>query len=118
MKQGHEQITAPAQAADQIERLRVAGVSLIYDPATKTLRTDGMNATPVAVGLVPQIAKQVRKEANHQAEHPLRPKPCPGHVSLCSKTAAYGELSCPRLEPLAYLLHPADDVWLDVRGSA
>ena len=49
-KQGHAQITAPVQAADQIERLRVTGVSLIYDPATNTLRTDGMNAIAVAVG--------------------------------------------------------------------
>ncbi len=44
------QVTAPAQAADQIEQLRATGVSLIYDPATKTLRTDGVNAIPVAVG--------------------------------------------------------------------
>jgi hypothetical protein len=44
------QVTAPAQAADQIEQLRATGASLIYDPATKTLRTDGMNAIPVAIG--------------------------------------------------------------------
>ena len=48
--QGHAQITAPAQAADQIEQLRGAGISVIYDPATKTLRTDVMHAVPVSVG--------------------------------------------------------------------
>jgi site-specific DNA recombinase len=49
-KQVSRQVTAPAQAADQIEQLRATGVSVIYDPATKTLRTDGVNAIPVAVG--------------------------------------------------------------------
>jgi site-specific DNA recombinase len=49
-KQVSRQITAPARAADQIEQLRATGVSLIYDPATKTLRTDGVNAIRVAVG--------------------------------------------------------------------
>jgi site-specific DNA recombinase len=49
-KNGHAQITAPAQAADQIEQLRATGVSLIYDPATKTLRTDVNDAVPVSVG--------------------------------------------------------------------
>lgn len=46
-KRVSRQITAPAQAADQIEQLRASGVSVIYDPATKTLRTDGVNAVPV-----------------------------------------------------------------------
>ena len=49
-KQVSRQVTAPTQAADQIEQLRATGVSVIYDPATKTLRTDGVNAIPVAVG--------------------------------------------------------------------
>ena len=49
-KQSHPQLTPPTQAAGQIEQFRAAGVSLIYDPATKTLRTDGVNAIPVAVG--------------------------------------------------------------------
>ena len=48
-KRGRAQITAPAQTADQIDEFRATGVSLIYDPATKTLRTDGVNAVPVAV---------------------------------------------------------------------
>jgi hypothetical protein len=34
------QVTAPGQAADLIQQLRTAGVSLIYDPATKALRID------------------------------------------------------------------------------
>ena len=49
-KQSRPQFTPPARAADQIEEFRVTGVSLIYDPATKTLRTDSMNAIPVSVG--------------------------------------------------------------------
>jgi site-specific DNA recombinase len=49
-KQVSRQVTAPAHAADQIEQLRATGVSVIYDPATKTLRTDVVNAIPVAVG--------------------------------------------------------------------
>ena len=49
-KHDHAQITAPAQAADQIEQLRATGVSLIYDPATETLRTDVNDAVPVSVG--------------------------------------------------------------------
>ena len=39
-KRAPAQATAPAQAADLIDQLRAAGVSLIYDPATKALRTD------------------------------------------------------------------------------
>ncbi|MGH3217108.1 MAG: hypothetical protein ACRDPY_00005, partial [Streptosporangiaceae bacterium] len=42
-------VTAPAHAADLIDQLRAAGVSLIYDPATKTLHAD-TNAAAVAVG--------------------------------------------------------------------
>ena len=49
-KTAHAQITAAAQVADQIEQLRATGVSLIYDPATKTLRTGGANTVPVSVG--------------------------------------------------------------------
>ena len=44
------QITAPGQAADLIEQLRTAGVSLIYDPATKALRTDTVDTVTVSVG--------------------------------------------------------------------
>ena len=49
-KHGRSKLTPPARATDQIEQLRVTGVSLIYDPATKTLRTDRANAIPVSVG--------------------------------------------------------------------
>ena len=48
-KQGRAQITAAGQTADRIEQLRATGISLIYDPATKTLRTGSVNAVPVAV---------------------------------------------------------------------
>ena len=44
------QITAPAQAADLIDQLRAGGVSLIYDPATKSLSTDASDAVALSVG--------------------------------------------------------------------
>jgi hypothetical protein len=44
------QVTAPAQAAELIDRLRAADVTLIYDPATRALRTDTNNALAVTVG--------------------------------------------------------------------
>ncbi len=49
-KRAHAQTTAPAQAAHLIDRLRDVGVSLIYDPATKTLRTDASDAVARSVG--------------------------------------------------------------------
>jgi len=58
--------------------------------------------------------EQARKEANHRAEHPPGPRPGPGDISLCPETAAYGELSCPRLEPLAYILGACPDSWLSL----
>ena len=39
----------PAQAADLIDHLRAAGVSIIYDPATRALRTDTKDAVAVTV---------------------------------------------------------------------
>jgi hypothetical protein len=33
-----------------IDHLRAAGVSLIYDPATRSLRTSTSDAIPVSVG--------------------------------------------------------------------
>jgi site-specific DNA recombinase len=49
-KRGHALVTAPAQAAGLIDQLRATGVSLIYDPATKTLRTDTNDAAAVSTG--------------------------------------------------------------------
>ena len=42
-KQGRAQTTAPGHTAGLIDRLRAAGVSLIYDSVTKILRTDPGN---------------------------------------------------------------------------
>jgi transposase len=39
-----------AQAAALIDNLRAAGVTLIYDPATRALRTDSKDAIAVSVG--------------------------------------------------------------------
>ncbi len=46
-KPASAQVTAPAQAAELIDRLRAADVTLIYDPAT---RTDTNNSLAVTVG--------------------------------------------------------------------
>jgi len=47
--QGSAEIITPAQAADLIDHLRAAGVRIIYDPATRTLRTDTKDAVAVTV---------------------------------------------------------------------
>jgi site-specific DNA recombinase len=44
------QVTAPAQAADLIDRLQAADVKLIYDPATRALRTGTSISPAVTVG--------------------------------------------------------------------
>ena len=44
------QVTAPAQAADLIDRLRTADITLIYDPATRTLRDGTRNSRAVTAG--------------------------------------------------------------------
>ena len=43
------QITDPAETACLIDQLRAAGVSLTYDPDTRTNRTDGNSAVAVTV---------------------------------------------------------------------
>ena len=48
--QGSARITAPAQAADLIDHLRSASVSIICDPATRTLRTDTKDVLAVSIG--------------------------------------------------------------------
>jgi hypothetical protein len=48
-KPASAQVAAPAQAADLIDRLRADGVTLIYDPATRALRTD-TNSLAVTIG--------------------------------------------------------------------
>ncbi len=49
-KQGRTPVTTPADASDLIDQLRAAGVSLIYDPASKTPRTDTQDTAAVSVG--------------------------------------------------------------------
>ena len=43
------QVTMPAQAAGLIDRLRADGITLIYDPATQTLRADIEDPIAIAV---------------------------------------------------------------------
>jgi hypothetical protein len=47
---GMVQATVPADTARLIDELRTAGVILVYDPDTKTLRTDGKSAVAITVG--------------------------------------------------------------------
>ena len=44
------QVTSPAQAAELIDRLRANDITVIYDPATRTLRTDTKDALAVSIG--------------------------------------------------------------------
>jgi DNA invertase Pin-like site-specific DNA recombinase len=44
------QVASPAQAAELIDRLRADDITLIYDPATRALRTDTKNFLAVTVG--------------------------------------------------------------------
>jgi len=47
---GAVQVTGPAEAAGLIDRLRTSGVTLTYDPDTRTLRTGDNDAVAVTVG--------------------------------------------------------------------
>ncbi len=48
-KQASAQVTTPAHAADPIDRLRAADVTLTYDPATRALRDCPRNTPAVTV---------------------------------------------------------------------
>ena len=47
---GTVQVTAPAETAGLIDRLRVSGAVLIYDPETGTIRTSGSDPVAVTAG--------------------------------------------------------------------
>jgi hypothetical protein len=49
-RQATSQITAPARAAELIDRLRCSGLILTYDPQQRTLRTDTEDAIAITVG--------------------------------------------------------------------
>jgi site-specific DNA recombinase len=49
-RQATVQVTSPAQAAELIDRLRADDTTLIYDPTTRTLRTDTRDSLAVALG--------------------------------------------------------------------
>ncbi len=49
-EQTSAEITPPAQAADLIDHLRISDITLIYDPATRTLRDGTRNSQTVTVG--------------------------------------------------------------------
>jgi hypothetical protein len=41
---------SPAQASELIDRLRADDITLIYDPATRTLRMDTKDSPAVSIG--------------------------------------------------------------------
>ncbi len=49
-KQATVQVTSPAQAAELIDRLRAGDITLIYDPAVRTLRMDTRDSLAVSIG--------------------------------------------------------------------
>ncbi len=49
-KQGNAQVTVPAQTAVLIDHLRVAGVTLIYDPDKRALRMGTEESVAANVG--------------------------------------------------------------------
>jgi hypothetical protein len=49
-KQATVQVTSPAQAAELMDRLRAGDITLIYDPAVRTLRMDTKDSLAVTVG--------------------------------------------------------------------
>ena len=70
------QVTAPAQAANLIDRLRLTATSLIYDPAARNT-PDGHHKLPSRHRrLAPQQRRSGRR--SHQAEHPAEPQAGPG----------------------------------------
>ena len=44
------QVTAPGEAAGLIDQLRTAGITLTYDPDTRTVRTGDRDIAAVAIG--------------------------------------------------------------------
>ena len=44
------QVTAPGEAAGLIDQLRAAGITLTYDPDTRTVRTGDSKIVAVAMG--------------------------------------------------------------------
>ncbi len=49
-RSGTAQVTAPAETADLIDRLRASGAVLIYDPQTRTIRASGSDPVVVTAG--------------------------------------------------------------------
>jgi site-specific DNA recombinase len=47
---GTTQITAPGHAAGLIDQLRTAGITLTYDPDTRTIRTGDSDTLAVTIG--------------------------------------------------------------------
>jgi hypothetical protein len=43
-------VTAPGETADLIDQLRTAGITLTYDPDTRTLRTSDSDIAAVVIG--------------------------------------------------------------------
>ncbi len=44
------QVTAPGEVAGLIDQLRTAGITLTYDPETRTIRTGASDIAAVTIG--------------------------------------------------------------------
>jgi hypothetical protein len=95
---GGVQITAPDETAALIDKLRTAGITLTYDPETRTLRIGDSSIAAVAVGL-----DCLHRNSSTRKEEGKPPKGTrhgrrlgPGDVPACPETGTYGDLTCPR----------------------
>jgi site-specific DNA recombinase len=77
---GTMQVTAPGEAAGLIDHLRTAGITLTYDPDTRTIRTGDSDSVAVTVGQDRLHHRNNRpgKEEEKYLEHPPEPGAEPG----------------------------------------
>jgi hypothetical protein len=75
---GTMQVTAPGEVTGLIDQLRTAGITLTYDPDTRTIRTGDSGIAAVTVG-------------QHRSQRPSL-----GDVPVRPDSGGYGVLSCPR----------------------
>lgn len=72
------QVTAPAETADLIDRLRASGAVLIYDPQTRTIRASGSDRSPSPQARTADTAATTTREEENQLKHAPQPKARPG----------------------------------------
>src|SRR5690348_896168 len=92
------QVTSPDEAAALIGQLRAAGITLTYDPDTRTIRTGDGGIAAVTTGRDANTVRNnsQRKEEEEQPTTRRSRRPGLGDVSACPETGTYGVLTCPR----------------------